>query len=381
VNVSASPAGGHACLSCQRRSWLLAQLSGPLDYLARDRDRLYTVLALSDGELIQAAAGRRKSELIARYGTFQAPSGSGDERADESLCRHDALYPSALRESGGPALLHASAGAERLAELTARPVVAIAGSAAPSDYGLTVAASLARGLAASGVTVVGRLADGIAAAAMTGALRADGAPLAFAGQGLGVTVPVRHRRLWRAITGAGCAASELPASCGGRRWGAIASERLLALLADVTVVVEALDSAAELAGARMARNHGRVLAAVPGRVTSPLSSGPNALLASGARLVGDPADVLELLCMEDEPRGRPPQVRCVELSERLLRVMNHVGAGRDTPSRLSVDGMDTGEVLLALSELEVMGLLARGDGGRYIPTEPLRGSHAALGRG
>ena len=32
---------------------------------------------------------------------------------------------------------------------------------------------------------------------------------------------------------------------------------------------------------------------------------------------------------------------------------------------------DLGDVLLALSELELMGLLARGDGGRYVPRGPL----------
>jgi hypothetical protein len=43
-----------------------------------------------------------------------------------------------------------------------------------------------------------------------------------------------------------------------------------------------------------------------------------------------------------------------------------VGEGRDRPDKLADIGGDVGEVLLALSELELMGLLTRGDGGRYL---------------
>jgi hypothetical protein len=50
-----------------------------------------------------------------------------------------------------------------------------------------------------------------------------------------------------------------------------------------------------------------------------------------------------------------------------------VGAGRDTPGRLAGAGVDPGEAMLALSELELMGLLGRGDGGRYVPRESLAG--------
>ncbi len=54
------------------------------------------------------------------------------------------------------------------------------------------------------------------------------------------------------------------------------------------------------------------------------------------------------------------------LDPRLRVVLESVGAGIDTPQRLIGDGSDPGEVLQALSELELLGLLARGDGGRYV---------------
>jgi DNA processing protein len=121
------------------------------------------------------------------------------------------------------------------------------------------------------------------------------------------------------------------------------------------------------------------VAAIPGRVTSPLSHGTNALLMDGASLVRGPRDVLELLfeLSDARPKGRPcgalaaGAVRPVRLRPTLARVLDRVGAGYDTPDKLTRAGVDARQVLPALTELELTGLLSRGDGGRYLPREPL----------
>jgi DNA processing protein len=141
----------------------------------------------------------------------------------------------------------------------------------------------------------------------------------------------------------------------------------VALLAQVMVVVEADESARELASAGIARYLGRTVAAVPGRVTSRASRGTNALLVGGARLVRGAQDVLELLDAGSTavPVGKPaPRLR---IEPRLAEVLERVGEGRDSPDKLRDPTGDVGEVLLALSELELMGLLTRGAGGRYLP--------------
>ncbi len=192
-------------------------------------------------------------------------------------------------------MLHVAGGATRLAKLTAGPVVTILGSRAASDYGMQMARNLARGLAASGVTVAASLTDGIAVAAHAGALDGGGGSVAVIGGGLGVSCSPRRRTLYERVTRDGCAVSELPHDCRGRRWGLLASERILAELPCVAVVVEADASPGELAAARNAQALGRAVAAVPGRVTSPLSRGTNTLLMDGAGLVRGPGDVLDLL--------------------------------------------------------------------------------------
>jgi DNA processing protein len=370
---SIPPKGGDvqtsgACEDCLRRSWLLALLGPVLDYRSRDRERLIELLALEDGDLLQALGGRRRRELKARYADLtprELPAGRF-----EAVCRHDGRYPRALTDGSAPRMLNVAGGVERLAELSAAPVVAIAGSRRASDYGIEMAKSLGRGLAASGVTVTSGLADGIAAAAHRGAQEVGGRALAVMPGGLDVACPVRRRSLFERVKRRGCIVAELPGDCPPRRWGQVASERILAGLAGLMVVVEADESPAELASARIGRGLQRTVAAVPGRVTSELSRGTHALLMGGAPLVRGAEDALELLCQLGVPapaaQARTGGSADGNLEPRLRETLERVGAGQDTPDKLTRGAQDGGDMLLALSELELMGLLARGDGGRYV---------------
>jgi DNA processing protein len=368
-------ASSGACLRCLRRSWLLSELSGPLDYCARDRGRLIELLALADEDLLSAVGGRRAPELRARYERFE-PSREPDAVA---VCRHDHRYPLTLSGRASPHMLELAGGAERLAQLTSEPVVAILGSRAASDYGMEMARSLARGLSASGVSVTAALTDGIAVAAHAGVLDAAGASIAVMGSGLGVSPPKRRRSLYERVKRDGCAVCELPRECSGRRWGQLAGERIVVELASLTVLVEADSTPAELAGARMALALGRTLAAVPGRITSPLARGPHALLMEGAKLIRGAQDALELLYPNStsrcgvQPAGAPHDASKLArgLQPSLHTMLERVGSGCDTPDKLTGACSDPTEVLLALSELELLGLLARGDGGRYVLRDPL----------
>lgn len=371
---------GAACGRCQRRSWLLGEFSAVLDYNSRADGRLFALLALDDNELIAALGGRRRAELHRRHADFREPEPA--EAGDISMiCRHDRRYPDGLLHPGAPHLLYVAGGHARLGELTTQPVAAFLGNSRASDYGLQLAHDLGRGLAASGVAIATGCTGGLAQAALAGALEADGATLAVAGDGLSVSA-ARARRGWHQLAQRrGCTIAELPCGVRGRRWGANASERTVASLADVAIVVEAEESPRALAAARLARELGNTLAACPGRVTSRTSSGSHLLLREGACLVRDATDVLDLLygldshgitathgAREDGPREpAPPPPR---LSAKLRAVLDQVGAGVDTPGKLTAGSTDTGELLQALGELESMGLLRRGDGGRYLACSP-----------
>jgi DNA processing protein len=370
MSASETLARGHpgACEQCLRRSWLLGALSGPLDYQCRDHARFMDVLALAEEDLLAALAGRRRVELEDRLRHLDAHELDCGPDV-EAVCQHDPRYPATLRGDSAPHMLFVEGGSARLQRLAAAPTVAILGSGAPSDYGLEMSRSLARRLAAAGVTVVSRLADGITGAAQSGVRDARGASVTVLDGGVDRSPPVRLAAVFAHVREVGCVVAELPRGCSGRRFGAIAAERVVAELAAVVLMVEGRASAADLAAATTARSHGRIVAAVPGRATSALAAGPLSLLREGAVLVRGPEDVLELLDA-DTACARTDAVedaRPRSLSPRLATLLERVGSGCDTAELLCRDGPDAAEVLLGLSELELMGLLSRGHGGRYVP--------------
>jgi DNA processing protein len=370
-----------ACRDCLRRSWLLSVLGVVLDYRGRDPHRLLALLALADETLIETIAGRRRGEVREMWESFRADH-LLDAPGVETTCRHRESWPRALVGTpGGACVLHFSGGHERLRGLTREDAVAIVGSGRASDYGLEMARSLARGLAVSGITVVSGFAEGISAAAHGGALEANGRPIAAMAGGADVCKPAARRELYERVRARGCVVAELPCGFRERRWCGLARTRTMTGLAAVTVVVEADGGARELAPARVAQSLGRTVAAVPGRVTSRTAQGTCALLMQGAPLVRDAGDVLDLLANAYPAEGPRRATEAAggagahrsPLGPQLEGLLEQVGAGRDTLGRLAARGDGAGETMAALSELELMGLLGRGDGGRYVVRERLTG--------
>lgn len=359
------------CSQCRRRAWLLDKLAVRLDFRGRNLTCLWSLLELADRDLIDAAGGRRRAELHAAYETCETT----DEQVDrdfEWICRHHAAYPACLRSDAlAPCALSVSGGLDRLNEMLAEKVVAVVGTRRATDYGMELARELARGLASCGLTVVSGVGEGIACAVQTGVLEAGAMPLAVTSGSLSRCSPACCEPLYRRVVEKGCAISEQAFSRDARTrsWWSAAADRTLALLAELTIVVEAGEHPRELACARVAWTRGKHVAAVPGRVTSPASQGTNGLLMNGARLVRSTQDALDTLYgVGWMPAGSQQPVKPVVLDPRLAEVLADVGRGKDTVTKLVKDDAEPEQLALALAELELKGLLVRGDGGRYVPS-------------
>ena len=358
-----------ACAACLRHSWLLGELGAVLDRLSGDRARLLAALELGEEQLLAALGGRRRGELERRLASLDA-SALRPPDGIAAICRHHAGYPQALRAAAAPRMLFHTGPQGRLAELCMGPVVAILGGRRASDYGSELARGLGRGLSASGVTVASTLRGAIAAGARSGAAEVSATSIACAAAGLGGQSAAASARRGPRVSTDACTVSELPSGCSGRRWGLIAGERVLVELCSVLVVVEAEDAPRELACALLARGRSRCVVATPGRVSSPLSSGPHVLVRAGAELVRGAADVLELLDRAPGPRIAGAHEPGSGLRPLLRETLERIRNGCETPEELCRGAHDPGAVLLALSELELMGLLFRGGTGRYLPRSP-----------
>jgi DNA processing protein len=352
-----------ACEECLRSSWLLRACSRYLDEQGSDAQRLLGLLELDGDELITAAGASENQDLRSRYESFQK-QWIPNARGVTALCAHDPGYPAVLAGlTGAPAVLYLAAPPGRLKGMLTEPAVAITGSHKATNYGIEVAHGLARDLAGAGVTIIGGLGDGIAAAAHAGALDAEGPTLTVMPGGVDICHPAPNCALYERMLEVGCVVSELPCTTPVRDWCYTARSRLVAALATLTVVVECDESYRAMMPATLALAAGRDVGAVPGPITSPASCGAHALLADGAYLVRHAQDVLDLL---HGAGARTASSSLPELAGDLRKVLERIGSGCDTISKLSKDGTGHNDVLMALAELEVRGRIRRLHGGRYV---------------
>jgi DNA processing protein len=368
-----------ACGACLRRAWLLSRLSAWLEIAHARKQPLRDALALDDRALVAGLCGERAPELLEALETFdpEPVRRAAREAGLATTCCHRDAYPARLLDERAPAAaLFLLGGADPvgrsagvLGDAVQRPpVVGVVGTRRAGQDGLELARALGRGLAAAGVTVLSGMALGIDGAAHAGALEANGRTVAVLGGGADVPYPASKAALHRRIAATGLVVGELPAGSRARRWSFPARNRLIAALCDVLVVVEAAERSGSLITADLALDLGREVCAVPGPVLSWRSSGTNALLREGATLVRGPGDVLELLGREPAepaPLGAPP-----DLPAPLARVLAAVEDGADTVAALSASPADAAAAAAALAELEVLGLVVRGPGGRYRRAMP-----------
>ncbi len=357
-----APGKPRACGPCLKRSWLLGRLSGNLDL---ERRRLSELLALPDRELILALAGKQREQVLAEYAGVDCSTLSARTCAAglDAICGCDEDYPARLRDlENRPAALYVAGGLEHFLDLSSGDAVALVGTRRPTEYGMQVARSVARGVARAGPTVVSGMAIGVDCSAHAGALD-GGATVAVLPAGADHPYPPAKRVLYRRIKDQGAVVAELPPGVPVRRWMFPARNRIIAALAAATVVVEAGERSGALVTAAWARDLGRALGAVPGRVTSPLAAGPNDLIARGARLIRGAHDVLELLF--GEAAGGEPLDDREALEPGLQRLLDAVGDGRDTIEALVRAGLAAEAALASLGALELSGYVRRVAGGRY----------------
>lgn len=277
-----------------------------------------------------------------------------------------AFGPAGVRGEAGavPPLALWVRGPARLDELTER-AVAVVGARAATGYGEHVATELGYGLADGGWTVVSGAAYGIDGAAHRGALAADGDTLAVLACGVDCCYPSGHASLLGRIADHGAVVSEYPLGTPPARHRFLVRNRLIAVLSQGTVVVEAGARSGARNTASNAGALGRVVMAVPGPVTSAQSVGCHELLRShGAVLVSRVEEVIEAvgalgsdLAAATAGPARPTD----ELDQAELRVHEALRprAGRSAESVARESGVALVRVRAALPMLEQIGLAER----------------------
>ena len=311
-------------------------------------------------------------------------SPAGDGVARRILTLADSAYPRALLATDDPPLLlHAMGMAEVLAQdqpFAALRCVAMVGSRTPTAQGLQHAHQFGRALREAGCCVVSGMALGIDAAAHEGAL-ADApahtlATVAVVGTGLDRVYPARHHALAQRIARQGLLLSEFPLGTPALAHHFPKRNRIIAGLAQGTLVVEAALKSGSLITARLAAEQGREVFAIPGSIHAPQVRGCHALIRQGATLVETVHDILQELPPQERPSAMPqpstgpttmapPERTAVtdDAQDPLLSALGWDPMGLDALQART--GMDTATLQARLLEYELAGAVARLTGGRF----------------
>lgn len=384
--------------------WLwFAGLFGRGTRLSHEMLELYgsaeAVFRASEPELRQTALlTRTQIEKVMRHDTDLAQRQY--EAAVREGCRlltmEDGEYPDCLRHIYAPPAVLFLRGS--LAGLEERPAVAVVGSRHSDEYGLATAARLSEELAAAGVSIISGLAMGIDQAAHRAAIKAEGVTIGVLGCGIELDYPKGTRPIREMMEEKGAVLTEYPVGEPARPGNFPMRNRIISGLSRGVLVVRADEYSGSLITAGHALSQGRDVFAVPGRIDEPLSRGANKLLLQGAKPATCAGDILEeyasapawgreLPSQADPdpvqlrpgsrprkqakrsaaPQGNPEAVlpqpsRRKAVPEYLSRsqaeLLGQIGSQPVTADRLALGaGRPVGEVLAALSELEIYGLI------------------------
>lgn len=281
------------------------------------------------------------------------------------------LYPQLLGEiPSPPALLYYLGQVEPTENDGSKPMIGIVGTRNPTQYGKRWTRKITQALVSHGFGIVSGMAAGIDTVAHQACLEAGGRTIAVLGTGVDVVYPYSNRQLYQQLRAQGLLVSEYPAQTQPDRNHFPARNRIIAGLCRAVLIMEAPQRSGALITARFANDFGRDVYVLPGSLDAPQSVGCLALLNSGAHVILGIEQLLEMLgtmpnldpVVKVAPEAKPIPDLTPELANiyRLLNQESISIEAIEAQTRLS-----TGEILAALSQLEILDLVTQLPGMRY----------------
>jgi DNA processing protein len=203
----------------------------------------------------------------------------------------DKDYPSRLRHcADSPILLYSKGNLN----FESPKVLSIVGTRHATDYGKDFCEKLVANLAKSqhNPLIISGLAYGIDITAHKAALKHGLPTVAVLAHGLKSIYPVAHARYAKEIAGNGSLVTEFTSDVFADRAFFVKRNRIVAGLADATIVIESGEKGGALITADLANSYNRDVFAVPGRINDTMSKGCNKLIKTNkAILLEDVGDL------------------------------------------------------------------------------------------
>lgn len=271
--------------------------------------------------------------------------------------------------------------------------IAIVGSRTPTEDAQKITFDLAQYLVQAGFVVTSGLAQGVDRQAHLGALAQlpalSGRTIGVMGTGIDVCYPRNHTALFAQIVAeGGCLISELLPSTPASKHTFPRRNRLVAGLSLATVVTEAALQSGSLITAKLSAEMGKQVFAIPSSINNPNAEGCHHLIREGATLIYHPEQIIEDLNQGGDffnalpktfsqgmsvyaelssvptPAASTTNKSTVIVPEHLSAVYDMMDEPRDLDALVMMSGHPVAQLLSALMELEILGLIQQ-TGGRY----------------
>jgi DNA processing protein len=295
---------------------------------------------------------------------------------------NDPRYPTALKEISDPPIALFARG--RI-ELLQAVMLGVVGTRRPTAYGMAATERLSPDLAQAGLAIVSGMARGIDTAAHRSVLSVGGDTIAVFGCGVDLVYPAENRNLAAQIAEKGLIISEFPMTSPAYPQNFPIRNRIISGMSVGVLIVEGAQYSGSAITARMALEQQREVFAVPGNIISKMSWGPNLLIKQGAKLVQEWNDVLVELpaatrrALITKAQARFGQIS-LETKDEQPAIADQISPGSrallakikpDSPAHLdelleTFDTLTSSEIIAALFELEMLGLVRQLPGKNFV---------------
>lgn len=281
----------------------------------------------------------------------------------------DEDFPSRLDScDDAPALLYTLGDCD----LNCSHAVAIVGTRHATPYGTSFTERLVSDLAQSlpGTLIVSGLAYGIDIAAHKAALRCGLPTAAVLAHGLSTIYPSSHRDIAAEIARKGGAlVTEYTHDAPVHRGNFLARNRIIAALADCTVVVESAETGGALVTAGIARSYDRDVFALPGRTSDIYSQGCNHLIANNsAALIRNADDLISAMGWATQKSSAGIQKEIFNVyTDREREIIDYLTTNGEAWINNLAVALNTPmhKLMALLVDMEFKGYIVNYPGGRY----------------
>ncbi len=248
-------------------------------------------------------------------------------------------------------------------------ILAVVGTRKISPYGIESCEQIIKGLQDKNVLVVSGLAYGVDTYAHKLSVDYDVQTIGVLAHGLDRIYPSINRKLAQKMCDNGGLLTEFMSGTNPDRENFPKRNRIIAGIADATLVIESAKKGGSLITAEIANGYNRDVFAVPGRVGDEFSEGCNYLIKSNkAHLVQNAQDIFDMMGWEHEVSSKPIQQKLfVELTE----IEQTIKDAFDKENILHIDqlvnrtGLSNGMIAMDLLDMEFKGYIKALPGKQY----------------